>query len=120
MYKRQAPDDRVERIYINFCNPWPKPRHQKRRLTHTRQLLQYRTFLIDGGEIWFRTDDDGLFEDSHTYFAQAGFEILEESWDLPPGTRPECPETEHERMFRDEGIPIKFLIARKGALPTEG
>lgn len=40
--------DNIERIYINFCNPWPKPRHKKRRLTHTRQLEKYKQFLKRG------------------------------------------------------------------------
>ena len=57
-------EDTIDRIYINFCNPWPKDRHKKRRLTHTRQLDQYRTFLKDKGEIYFKTDDDELFEES--------------------------------------------------------
>ena len=60
-----APEDRVERIYINFCNPWTKrPKYAKRRLTHPRQLMQYRDFLVDGGEIWFKTDDTALFTES--------------------------------------------------------
>ena len=55
-------NDRADRIYINFCNPWGKNKHKKRRLTHTRQLLNYRKFLK--GELWFKTDDDELFEES--------------------------------------------------------
>ena len=50
-----APEDAIDRIYINFCNPWPKSKHKKRRLTHPRQLMQYRAVLK--GEIWFKTDD---------------------------------------------------------------
>ena len=65
--------DCIDRIYINFCNPWPKTKHKKRRLTHFRQLEKYKTFL--NGEIWFKTDDDGLFNESFDYFEQAGFEI---------------------------------------------
>ena len=61
-------NDLIERIYINFCNPWPKGKHRKKRLTHTRQLEKYREFLQDNGEIFFKTDDDGLFNDSITYF----------------------------------------------------
>ena len=49
--------DVVDRIYINFCNPWPRGKHKKRRLTHIRQLQNYKTFLKnDGGEIYFKTD----------------------------------------------------------------
>ncbi len=40
-------EDTVDRIYINFCNPWPKPKHRKKRLTHTKQLLSYKNFLKD-------------------------------------------------------------------------
>ena len=65
--------DGAERIYISFCNPWTeRPKHEKRRLTHPRQLIQYRRMLRDGGEIWFKTDDDRLFEDSLAYFALCG------------------------------------------------
>ena len=49
-----SPEDVCERIYINFCNPWPKPHDPKKRLTHNKQLMQYREFLRDGGEIWFK------------------------------------------------------------------
>ena len=51
-------EDKVDRIYINFCNPWPKPKHKKKRLTHTKQLMLYREFLKDNGEIYFKTDDE--------------------------------------------------------------
>ena len=66
-------NDKVERIYINFCNPWPRGKHRKKRLTHTRQLEKYKEFLIPGGEIHFKTDDDDLFESSITYFNESGF-----------------------------------------------
>ena len=52
--------DLVDRIYINFCNPWPKPRHNKKRLTHTKQLEKYKVFLKPGVEIYFKTDDYNL------------------------------------------------------------
>lgn len=105
--------DTVDRLYINFCNPWPKSRHQKRRLTHTRQLLQYRTFLKDGGEIRFKTDDDGLFNDSPEYFAEAGFDVTYVTRDLHASGYPDNLVTEHEKMFSEEGKKIKFLIAVK-------
>jgi tRNA (guanine-N7-)-methyltransferase len=106
-------DDKVERIYINFCNPWPKAKHNKRRLTHTRQLEQYKKFLTDNGEIYFKTDDDELFEASLEYFEEAGFNIISKTYDLH--NEPifeENIETEHEKMFSAEGIKIKALIAR--------
>lgn len=51
-------EDDIKRIYINFCNPWPKGKHRKKRLTHTRQLEKYKEFLSKDGEIYFKTDDD--------------------------------------------------------------
>lgn len=106
-----APEDRIERIYINFCNPWPKDRHKKHRLTHTRQLLKYKEFLVDGGEIWFKTDDDELFEDSIGYFNEAGYEISYQTWDLAKSGFPGSIPTEHEEMFVRMGKNIKFLVA---------
>lgn len=102
-------NDRADRIYINFCNPWPKGKHKKRRLTHTRQLVNYKKFLK--GEIWFKTDDDELFEESFEYFEKAGFTIKFKTYDLHSETGIENFITEHEKMFSDEGIKIKFLIA---------
>lgn len=113
-------EDCVDRIYINFCNPWPRMKHKKRRLTHPRQLMQYRAFLKDGGEIHFKTDDDALFAESLEYFKECGFEVTYITYDLHQSGYEHNIMTEHEKMFSDEGIPIKFLIARKAALPTEG
>ena len=69
-------DDEIERIYINFCNPWPRGKHHKKRLTHTRQLDKYKTFLINGGKIYFKTDDDNLFNDTLTYLKDSEFILL--------------------------------------------
>lgn len=65
--------DKVDRIYINFCNPWPRKKHKKRRLTHVRQLENYKLFLNKDAEIYFKTDDDELFEESLEYFKEARF-----------------------------------------------
>lgn len=109
-------NDLIERIYINFCNPWPKGKHRKKRLTHIRQLEKYREFLQDNGEIFFKTDDDGLFNDSITYFKQMNFEIEKITYDLE--SEPDFWDnivTEHEKMFMEQGIKIKALIAKKMA-----
>lgn len=108
-------NDKIERIYINFCNPWPRGKHKKRRLTHTRQLEQYKKFLSKNGEIFFKTDDDELFEESLEYFTETGFEIQEITRDLHNYDGEIVKEnivTEHEKMFSDEGIKIKFLRAK--------
>lgn len=106
--------DTVQRIYINFCNPWSKnASSNKHRLTYPRQLIQYREFLADGGEIWFKTDDDDLFRDSLEYFPASGFEILWQTRDLHQNEPDWNIRTEHEGMFTEMGIPIKALIARK-------
>ena len=102
-------NDSADRIYINFCNPWPKGKHKKRRLTHTRQLVNYKKFLK--GELWFKTDDDELFEESFEYFKEAGFDIIYKTHDLHAESPYENFVTEHEKMFSDEGKKIKFLIA---------
>ena len=105
-------EDNIQRIYINFCNPWPRGKHRKKRLTHTRQLEKYKEFLSDGAKIFFKTDDDGLFQDSIKYFEETGFLIekltynLEEEIDFWDNI-----ETEHEKMFKEQGIHIKALIA---------
>ena len=106
--------DQIERIYINFCNPWPKGKHRKKRLTHTRQLEKYKVFLKEKGEIYFKTDDDDLFHSSLLYFEETGFEVVKKTYDLH--TEPifeKNIETEHEKMFSEQGIKIKALIARK-------
>ena len=115
-----APEDCFERIHISFCNPWnEKLKHRKRRLTHTRQLAQYRDFLADGGEIWFKTDDDVLFDESLAYFAESGFSVRYLTRDLHASGFSPNYLSEHEIMFSERGVKIKFLIAAKEALPCE-
>lgn len=105
-------NEKADRIYINFCNPWQKARCHKRRLTHTRQLESYKKILAENGEIWFKTDNDDLFLSSLRYFEEAGFEIYDKTYDLNS-----IPDTgnilsEHEVMFEAQGIKTKALKAR--------
>lgn len=108
--------DNIERIYINFCNPWPRGKHHKKRLTHTRQLEKYKQFLSKDGCIYFKTDDENLFTDSLTYFKEAGFKLEKVTYDLEIESHfwngEENIETEHEKMFKEQGIKIKALIAK--------
>ena len=103
--------EKVSRIYINFCNPWPKAKHQKRRLTHPRQLQNYRALLAPGGEIWFKTDDDPLFADTMVYFDEGGWRVLYATTDLHAQQLPDNIVTEHEHMFVEMGKTIKFCKA---------
>ena len=106
-------EDSVDRIYVNFCNPWPRGKHHKKRLTHTRQLEKYKQILKRDGSIYFKTDDDNLFEESIGYFEQAEFKIEKVTRDLHQEPNFwENIETEHEKMFSEQGIKIKALIAQ--------
>lgn len=105
-------EDEIQRIYINFCNPWPRVKHKKRRLTFPRKLKMYKEFLVDQGEIHFKTDNDDLFCESLEYFTKSGLEITYITFDLHQSDYKDNVETEHERMFSEEGIKIKFCIAR--------
>lgn len=104
--------DEVEKIYINFCNPWPKDRHNKRRLTHTRFLTEYKKFLKPGSEIWFKTDDTDLFEASQEYFKEAGFSIEYLTYDLHNSGFDKNMVTEYEAKFTSLGMKTMFMIGK--------
>ena len=106
-------EDKIERIYINFCNPWPRGKHHKKRLTHFRQLEKYKQFLTPNAEIYFKTDDDNLFLESQKYFEQSNFTIQKITQDLHNEKNFwQNIQTEHEEMFTNQGIKIKALIAK--------
>ncbi len=106
-----APEDGIAVMYINFCNPWPRLKHNKRRLTYPKKLRMYRGFLTKDGVIYFKTDDDELFEDSVGYFEEAEYNIRYITRDLHNSDITGNIVTEHEKMFSDEGVPIKYLEA---------
>ncbi len=106
-----APQDRIAVMYINFCNPWPRLKHNKRRLTYPKKLRMYRGFLTKDGVIYFKTDDNELFEDSVGYFEEAEYNIRYITRDLHNSDITGNIVTEHEKMFSDEGVPIKYLEA---------
>ena len=104
-------EDKVDRLLINFCNPWPKTKAHKHRLTHSRQLENYKSFMKKETILVFKTDDDGLFEDTQQYLVDSGFIIQEAIWELPLD-HPEAKYiSEHEKMFRADGLPIHYLRA---------
>lgn len=114
-----APEDSVSRVYISFPNPWSQhTRHLKRRLTHPRQLMQYRQFMAKGGEVWFKTDDDGLFADSREYFRLCGFSEKIILPDLHNSSFQPNFITEHEARYSAQGIPVKFGIFVMEEMPS--
>lgn len=102
----------ISRIFINFCNPWPKDRHNKRRLTHTKFLAEYKKFLKAESEIWFKTDDRGLFDDSIEYFKESGFSIEVLTYDLHGSDFQPNIITEYESKFTEIGMKTMFLLAK--------
>ena len=111
-------EDGVSRIYIQFPNPWDeKAKQHKRRLTHPRQLMQYRDFLTKDGEIYFKTDDTPLFEATKRYLGLCGFEIDYLTDDLHASGFTPNYVSEHEALYAGRGLPIHFLIARMSDLP---
>ena len=119
IYDTFSAADGIERIYINFPNPWDeRAKHHKRRLTHPRQLYQYRDFLAPGGEIWFKTDNDALFTATKRYLGMCGFEIRYLTDDLHASGFAPNYVSEHEQLYAGQGKAIHFLIARMTPLST--
>lgn len=96
----------VARIYLNFSDPWPKNRHEKRRLTHESFLSIYEDVLIPEGEIHFKTDNRGLFEYSLMSFSRYGLLLTFVSLDLHHSDFEGNIMTEYEEKFSAKGNPI--------------
>ncbi|MBI9013282.1 MAG: tRNA (guanosine(46)-N7)-methyltransferase TrmB [Clostridiales bacterium] len=103
----------VDRIYLNFSDPWPKDRHAKRRLTHAGFLEKYKTILTEGGEVHFKTDNDDLFAFSVEEFKENGWTLIVETTDLHNSPYVEGNVmTEYEEKFSSQGKNINKLIAK--------
>lgn len=104
----------IERIYLNFSDPWAKPSHSKRRLTHKNFLDVYRIVLADKGEIHMKTDNNDLFEYSVEQFESDNWELLLVTRNLHNCIYKENNiMTEYEEKFVSEGRKINKLIARR-------
>ena len=105
-------DASVERIYLNFSDPWPKERHSKRRLTYREFLSGYRRILKPDGAIFQKTDNRALFEFSLIEFKESGFRLENLTNDLHVSPLAESNiETEYERNFSEKGFPINYVEA---------
>ncbi|GAB3065556.1 tRNA (guanosine(46)-N7)-methyltransferase TrmB [Virgibacillus ainsalahensis] len=99
-------------IYLNFSDPWPKNRHEKRRLTFHTFLKQYREILDKSGELIFKTDNQGLFEYSLVSFSQFGMKLEQVNLDLHEQQDSLNVMTEYEEKFSAKGYPIYRCHAR--------
>ncbi|MBB6731051.1 tRNA (guanosine(46)-N7)-methyltransferase TrmB [Cohnella zeiphila] len=106
----------LDRIYLNFSDPWPKSKHAKRRLTHSRFLEKYKEALNERGEIHFKTDSLSLFEFSLNSFSDSLLQMRNISLDLHRnGLRDDLVMTEYETKFVERGQPIYRLEAVIGS-----
>ena len=100
----------VDRIYINFCDPWPRSNQKKRRLTHGNFLQLYRRVLPLGGEIHFKSDNDKLFDWSLEEIPRFGFRLSQVTRDLHAGG-PVGVMTDYEAKFYQQGVTINRCVA---------
>ena len=110
-----APEE-VDRIYLNFSDPWPKDRHAKRRLPSRQFLSRYDQILDKNGTIEFKTDNRGLFDFALEEIEPAGWRLLMHTFDLHADTElmKDNIMTEYEEKFASRGNPIcKLIIDRE-------
>jgi len=93
----------IERVYINFTDPWPKKRHEKRRLTYESFLKMYEKVLVEHGEIHFKTDNQALFEYSLHSFSKHGLILNNVSLNLHESDIENNVMTEYEEKFSQMG-----------------
>ena len=103
----------IEQIYLNFSDPWPKKRHENRRLTSKVFLDKYSNIFKDKFNIIQKTDNRSLFEFSLISFNNEGYQFKELSLDLTLDDVPDNIETEYESKFRKQGKPIYRVFVQK-------
>ena len=106
-------DKEVDRIYLNFSDPWPKERHAKRRLTSPVFLEKYDAIFRKNANIIMKTDNNPLFEYSLETLAQHGYEMISVTRDLYKEDLTDNIATEYEKKFVNRGIKINKFIALK-------
>ena len=107
--------EEVDKIFLNFSDPWPKARHAKRRLTSTEFLERYEKILAQGGRVEFKTDNTELFNFSLEQVKEAGWYLEKYTYDLHHQEEMNAGNimTEYEEKFSLKGNPINKLIARR-------
>ena len=106
-------DGELEGIYLNFSDPWPKPRHEKRRFTYGNTLLKYKQILKPGGFVAFKTDNEDLFTYSLEEIERLGLQVEELSRDLHASEYgAKTFTTEYEEKFSGKGKNINYVLLR--------
>ncbi|MFC0522274.1 tRNA (guanosine(46)-N7)-methyltransferase TrmB [Pontibacillus salicampi] len=105
-------ENEVDQIYLNFSDPWPKNRHEKRRLTYHTFLEQYQSILKPEGRLVMKTDNRHLFEYSLVSFSQFGCVLEEVTMDLHSLDDETNVMTEYEEKFSEQGYPIYRCVVR--------
>ncbi len=104
----------IDRIYLNFSDPWPKDRHAKRRLTSRQFFARYNNILAADGCVEFKTDNRALFDFSLEEVKEAGWRLTAVTYDLHNDAMNEGNVmTEYEIRFSEMGTPINKLIAER-------
>ena len=109
---RYIPENSIRNVYLNFSPPYPKDGYENRRLSSSRYVLGYKSFLIKGGSIYQKTDDEDFFNYSFDKFLEHGFKVVNITEGLNDGTL-ENVQTEYESKFRALGMKVYGLIATK-------
>ena len=106
----------VDKIYLNFSDPWPKARHAKRRLTSREFLARYDQILVPDGKVEFKTDNKGLFEFSLEEVQEAGWNLEASTFDLHHNEEMVKGNvmTEYEEKFSSMGNPICKMVISRG------
>ena len=105
--------EEVDTLYLNFSDPWPKKRHEKRRLTNFRFLEKYDIMFASDRKIVFKTDNESLFEYSVVSLSNYGYKIIDLSLDLHKREDYNNVMTEYEKKFSSKGCKIYMLKAVK-------
>ena len=103
----------IDVIRLNFSDPWPKSRHEDRRLTSPEFLNMYFNILNDDGCVIFKTDNREFFDYSVETFKENNWDIVDLNYNYPFTNNKEDVPTEYERKFRALGTPINFIKVKK-------
>ena len=103
----------IDRIYLNFSDPWPKIRHHFRRLSSNVFLEKYEYIFLHNPEIYMRTDNQDLYIYSLMSFSEFGYKLKDISFDLHKDSDGDLITTEYEDKFSSKGMPIYSVVAYK-------